>query len=89
MHGLLLLAVPAVLLAGTTLAARTRLALVATMCAAVGLGLAVLLVHAFRMLPLGALDPAVLVLLAACVVAYLAALTTNVRAALAVHHLRP
>ena len=80
-HGLLLLAVPAVLLAGTTLAARTRLALVATMCAAVGLGLAVLLVHAFRMLPLGALDPAVLALLAACVLAYLAAVGAAVAAA--------
>ena len=65
-HGMLLLAVPAVLLAGKTLAARTRLALVATMGAAVGLGLAVLFVHALRMLPLDALGAAGLALLAGC-----------------------
>lgn len=71
-HGLLLLAVPAVLLVGT--AVRARLALVATMVAAVGTALAVLLVHAFRMLPLDALGPAALTVLATCVAAYLAAL---------------
>ncbi|WP_433782837.1 hypothetical protein ACQPX6_23345 [Actinomycetospora sp. CA-101289] len=82
-HGMLLLAVPAVLLAGTTLAARTRLALVATMGAAVGLGLAVLLVHAFRMLPLEALGPAGLTLLAGCALAYLGAVAVTARAVLA------
>jgi hypothetical protein len=79
-HGLLLLAVPAVLLAGTALAARARLALVATMCAAVGLGLTVLLVHAFRMLPLDALGPIGLVVLTGCAVAYLGAVAAAVRA---------
>ena len=39
-----------------------------------GLGLAVLLVHAFRMLPLDALGTATLAVLGLCVVAYLAAL---------------
>jgi hypothetical protein len=72
-HGLLLLAVPAVLLAGTALTGRAQLRLVTTMVAAVGLGLAALLVHAFRMLPLDALSPAALVLLAVCTLAYLAA----------------
>jgi hypothetical protein len=72
-HGLLLFAVPAVLLAGTALTGRAQLRLVTTMVAAVGLGLAALLVHAFRMLPLDALSPAALVLLAVCTLAYLAA----------------
>jgi hypothetical protein len=80
-HGLLLLAVPAVLLAGT--AARHRLALVATMVAAVLLALAVLLVHAFRMLPLDALGVPALVVLALCVLAYLGALASAGRSLLA------
>lgn len=71
-HGLLLLAVPAVLLAGTSL--RGRLAPVVTMVAAVGTALAVLLGHAFRMLPLAALGTPALVVLAACAGAYLAGL---------------
>ncbi|MDD7965265.1 hypothetical protein [Actinomycetospora lemnae] len=79
-HGLLLLAVPAVLLAGTTL--RGRLAPVATMVAAVGVALAVLLVHAFRMLPLEALGTPALVALAACAGAYLAALGVTAPAVL-------
>lgn len=77
-HGLLLLAVPAVLLAGT--AARRRLALVATMAGAVLLALAVLLVHAFRMLPLDALGAPALAVLALCALAYLGALGAAGRA---------
>jgi len=80
-HGLLLLAVPAVLLAGTALTGRAQLRLVATMCAAVGLGLAILLVHAFRMLPLDALSTVTLAVLGLCVVAYLAAAGVAVAAA--------
>ena len=77
-HGLLLLAVPAVLLAGT--ARRDRLAPVATMVAAVGLALVVLLVHAFRMRPLDALGAPALGVLAACAVAYLGGLVVTARA---------
>ncbi|GAA4779362.1 hypothetical protein GCM10023200_10620 [Actinomycetospora chlora] len=80
-HGMLLLAVPAVLLAGT--AAHHRLALVATMVGAVLLALAVLLVHAFRMLPLDALGVPALVVLALCVLAYLGALASAGRSLLA------
>ncbi|MDD7937931.1 hypothetical protein PHK61_05805 [Actinomycetospora lutea] len=77
-HGLLLLAVPAVLLAGT--ARRDRLAPVATMVAAVGVALAVLLAHALRMLPLDALGAPALVVLAACAAAYLGGLAVTGRA---------
>ncbi|MEJ2865716.1 hypothetical protein [Actinomycetospora flava] len=80
-HGLLLLAVPAVLLAGTAL--RDRLAPVATMVAAVGLALLVLLAHAFRMLPLDALDTPALAVLAACAATYLGGLAVTARALLA------
>ncbi|MHC1559668.1 hypothetical protein ACR9E3_11965 [Actinomycetospora sp. C-140] len=78
-HGLLLLAVPAVLLAGTAL--RHRVAVAATLAGAVLLALAVLLVHAFRMLPLDALSAPTLLVLAGCAAAYLGALVTVLRAA--------
>ncbi|WP_328305586.1 hypothetical protein [Actinomycetospora sp. NBC_00405] len=58
-----------------------RRRLVATMCAAVGLGLAILLVHAGRMLPLDALGPAALAVLAACALACSAAAGLAVAAA--------
>lgn len=80
-HGLLLLAVPALLLTAT--AVHARLALVATMAAAVGVALAILLVHAFRMLPLDALGPVALAVLGACAAAYLAAAAVAGGAALA------
>jgi hypothetical protein len=60
-HGLLLLAVPAVLLTRTS--ARHQPAVVAAAVAAVGVTMAVLLGHAFRQQPLAALDPGSLVLL--------------------------
>ncbi|GLZ47708.1 hypothetical protein Acsp06_38930 [Actinomycetospora sp. NBRC 106375] len=78
-HGLLLLAVPAVLLAGTAL--RHRVAVASTMAGAVLLTLAVLLAHAFRMLPLDALGAPALLVLAGCAAAYLGALVTTLRAA--------
>ncbi len=63
-HGLLLLAVPAVLLARTS--AARQLATVATMVASVGVAMTVLLAHAFRQLPLSQLNPVELALLALC-----------------------
>jgi hypothetical protein len=63
-HGLLLLAVPAVLLARTS--AARQLATVATMVASVGVAMVVLLSHAFRQLPLSQLNPVELALLALC-----------------------
>ncbi|MEJ2889695.1 hypothetical protein [Actinomycetospora aeridis] len=86
-HGLLLLAVPAVLLAGT--AWRNRRAPLAAMVGAVGLALAVLLVHAFRTLPLDALGAPALGVLAACALAYLGALAVTARALLADRDRRP
>jgi hypothetical protein len=86
-HGLLLLAVPAVLLAGTTL--RHRLALAGTLAAAVLVALAVLLVHAFRMLPLDTLGVPALAVLALCALAYLVAVAITARAALEALRRRP
>jgi len=71
-HGLILLAVPAILLARTATAHQTRIVAVAT--ASVGTAMAVLIVHALRQLPLHALPPAVLALLALCAIAYTATL---------------
>src|SRR4029079_18524910 len=51
-HGMVLLAVPAVLLARTTLEARRRLQLVAVAAAAVGVALTLLLGHALAQQPL-------------------------------------
>jgi hypothetical protein len=72
-HGLVLLAVPAVLLAGTAMDARRQMAVVATASAAVGIAMAVLVGHALRRLPLDALPAAAIGLLGACTVALLAA----------------
>ena len=56
-HGLVLLAVPAVLAARTALDRRRQLAVVGTASASVGVALAILLVHALRQLPLATLGP--------------------------------
>ena len=65
-HGLILLAVPAILLARTAMPAARQLRLVATLAGAVGLAMLLLLVHAFRRLPLDRLNPVELALLALC-----------------------
>ena len=72
-HGLALLAVPAVLLVRTALTARQQVAVVATASAAVGIAMAVLIGHALRQLPLDALPAPALALLGGCAVALLAA----------------
>jgi hypothetical protein len=65
-HGLVLLAVPAVLLTRTTLSRTRQLRLVALAAGSVGLAMTLLLVHAFRSLPLDRLGPASLAALAVC-----------------------
>jgi hypothetical protein len=65
-HGLILLAVPAILLARTGMAAARQLRVIAALAGAVGLAMLLLLVHAFRQLPLDRLDPVELALLALC-----------------------
>jgi hypothetical protein len=81
-HGLVLLAVPAVLLARTGLDARRRLLVIGTATAAVVLAVAILLVHALRQLPLDRLHPLALGALAACAAALLGAYATVARALL-------
>jgi hypothetical protein len=71
-HGLVLLTLPALLLARTSLGRRTQLALVAAAVGAVGVALVVLLTHAARQLPLRDLHPIALTVLAACAVTVLA-----------------
>ena len=65
-HGLVLLAVPAILLARTAMPAARQLRLVAALTGAVGLAMLLLLVHAFRQLPLDRLNPVEIVLLVLC-----------------------
>jgi hypothetical protein len=72
-HGLALLALPAVLLTRTALPATRQLQLIATAVAAIGVGMAVLLVQALRQLPLAELHPVLLAVLALCLVALVAA----------------
>jgi hypothetical protein len=72
-HGLTLLAVPAVLLAHTSTPARQRWWITGTAVAAVGAAIAILLVHALRTLPLGQLGPVALGALGLCAGALLAA----------------
>jgi hypothetical protein len=79
-HGLVLLAVPAVLAAGTALDRRRQLAVVGTASASVGVALAILLVHALRQLPLAGLGPAALTALAACAAALAACYAVIARA---------
>lgn len=65
-HGLILLAAPAVLLARTGVRERIRRRIVGSAAGSVLTALAVLLVHAFRELPLRELSPLVLGVLALC-----------------------
>lgn len=74
-HGLVLLAVPAVLLARTQLTPGNQLRLVAVAVAAVAVAMAVLLGQAFRQLPLNQLHPLALIVLGGCTLALLAAYT--------------
>jgi hypothetical protein len=67
-HGLTLLAVPAVLLARTDRTPRQRLWITGSAAAAVAVALAVLLGHALRRLPLGELPAPALVTLVLCAV---------------------
>jgi hypothetical protein len=72
-HGLALLALPAVLLARTALSATRQLQLIATAVGAVGVAMAILLVQALRQLPLDQLHPVLLGVLALCLAALVAA----------------
>ncbi|HEY3108977.1 MAG TPA: hypothetical protein VGL23_09505 [Chloroflexota bacterium] len=72
-HGLALLAVPAVLLAGTAMPPARQLAIVAAAVAGVAAAMAVLLVQALRQLPLSQLPPLALAILGICALALLAA----------------
>lgn len=75
-HGLGLLAVPAVLLARTAMPAARQLRVIALAVAAVGVATAVLAAHAFRELPWNQLSALALAALALCAVALLAAYWT-------------
>jgi hypothetical protein len=72
-HGLVLLAVPAVLLARSAMSPVRQLQVVALAVSSVAIGLILLLVQAFRQLPLDRLHPVALATLALCVVGLLAA----------------
>jgi hypothetical protein len=72
-HGLVLLAVPAVLLARSAMSPVRQLHVVALAVSSVAIGLILLLVQAFRQLPLDRLHPVALATLALCVVGLLAA----------------
>ncbi|OLE26132.1 MAG: hypothetical protein AUG44_13945 [Actinobacteria bacterium 13_1_20CM_3_71_11] len=72
-HGLALLALPAVLLARTALPAARQLQLIATAVGAVGVAMAILLVQALRQLPLDQLHPVLLGVLVLCLAALVAA----------------
>lgn len=74
-HGLVLLAVPAVLLARTALSERRRRRIVTLAATSVLVALAVLLGHAFRRLPLHDLSSSVLMVLVVCALGLLAAYT--------------
>ena len=81
-HGLVLLAVPAVLLARTALPAQRQLRVVATTVAALGVAMAVLLTQALRQRPLDQLPPALLGVLALGAVALAVGYAAVVRAVL-------
>jgi hypothetical protein len=72
-HGLLLLAVPAILLARTRLEERRRRQLVGAAVGGVATAMAILLGQAFAQRPLEALSPVALAVLTACAVALIAA----------------
>ncbi|MDQ4011869.1 MAG: hypothetical protein M3228_14525 [Actinomycetota bacterium] len=84
-HGLVLLAVPAVLLARTAMPAARQLRVVALAVAAVGVATAILAAHAFRELPWNQLSTLALAALVLCTVALLAAYRT-IAAALRLRH---
>lgn len=67
-HGLILLAVPAVLLARTAMSAARQLRVAVLAVASVAVATAVLLVHALRQLPLEQLHPVALAVLGLCTV---------------------
>lgn len=71
-HGLVLLAVPAVLLAHTAMTRGRQLQVIALAVTSVIVGMALLLVQALRQLPLEALNPLALAVLAVCAIALLA-----------------
>ncbi|MGH3550321.1 MAG: hypothetical protein ACRDQU_19835 [Pseudonocardiaceae bacterium] len=72
-HGLVLLAVPAVLLTRTAMPRIRQLAVIALVVTSVSLAMTILLVQAFRRLPLDQLHPAAVATLALCAVALLGA----------------
>ena len=72
-HGLALLALPAILLTRTVLPAARLLQLIATAVGAIGVCMAVLLTQALRQLPLDELHPVLLAVLTLCLVALVAA----------------
>jgi formate-dependent nitrite reductase membrane component NrfD len=72
-HGLVLLAVPSVLLAGTATPPARQLRVIAVAVASVVAALAILLTQAFRHLPLEQLHPLALAALGVCAGALLAA----------------
>jgi hypothetical protein len=65
-HGLIMLAVPGILLARTAMPRAAQLRTVTLAVCSVAVAITILLVHAMRQLPLYRLSPAALVLLAAC-----------------------
>ena len=72
-HGLVLLAVPAVLLARTTIPETRQLRVIGLATTSAGIALAILLLQAFRQLPLQALPPLAWAALALCAVSLLSA----------------
>jgi hypothetical protein len=72
-HGLVLLAVPAVLLARTAMAPARQLTVITQAVTSVAVGMTVLLVQAARQLPLEQLNPVALAALALCTIASLTA----------------
>lgn len=82
-HGLILLAVPAVLLARTAMPARRQLEVVAVAVSSVASATGILLVHAARQLPLEELPPLALAALALCAAALAAAYVVTARGLLA------
>lgn len=72
-HGLILLAVPAVLLARTAMPKARQVATIGTAVAAVLVAMAVLIAHALRQLPLSQLHPVELGVLGLCGIALVAA----------------
>jgi hypothetical protein len=82
-HGLVLLAVPALLLARTSMAATRQLRVVMTMVTSISVAMGLLLLHALRQLPLDRLSPVSLLVLTGCglglVVSYVMVVAALVR----------